>query len=447
MSPNSIKYLAMNKSNITFALFLSFFLLIGTVGCKDDNKGGDQPIPSKITASVSELSLRVGEQATVNVTEGSGKYNTRTAAPGIASARVKGNDIIIRGESVGEVELTIGDALSGLTTAVKVNVSQRMMPLSLDQKQVSMYIHLQTLVKIVSGSGKYEVSVADPKILKAEIQDNSLILNSLEVGETTVTVTDTDTKKKAELSVKVTLPAIKLNTGSITLDRDTQQAVLILAGNGEYTIDNKSDKFTVELSADKRMLTVTGKVAGIGEFKIIDKRSGTEATVKVKVNYSPLTSDMDYVVLTLGKDPVEVTINGGSGKLSISPREPNRTEATFKDGKLTVKALEVGRNTLLLKDDEAEQSLTLTVYTIDPSKSINMGGDRNVSGFYATIAIPDYNDEHTYICIVEDKNVGDTWGIEVQKTFSISRRKGGTTKVTLVDVTTGASGTFNITFR
>ncbi len=61
-------------------------------------------------------------------------------------------------------------------------------------------------VTISGGSGSYQVEVADPSVVQAELNDRSLLVSGLAAGESSVRITDNQSRESCEVHVVVDIP-------------------------------------------------------------------------------------------------------------------------------------------------------------------------------------------------------------------------------------------------
>ena len=151
-----------------------------------------------LTLSSSSLTLMVNATGTVGITSGNGNYSVVSNNSAIATPTLNGSSISIIGRNAGSATITVTDKLSSKTATISVTVMKN---LTLSYSSLSMVIHTNKTVNILSGNGRYSVTTNNPSIVSASITGNSIIVHALNPGNSIITVTDTITSQTAKISV------------------------------------------------------------------------------------------------------------------------------------------------------------------------------------------------------------------------------------------------------
>ena len=153
--------------------------------------------------SQSELTMEVGNTATVDILNGRGNYTVSASTAGIITALVNGEILSLTAVKAGTTVLTVTDVLTQSTATVTVTVTAPAEPLALSQDNVTMIVGMSTTVNILNGKGSYSV-VGGTGIVSTVISGNTLTVQALATGTAMVTVTDLVTGLTASLTVTVT---------------------------------------------------------------------------------------------------------------------------------------------------------------------------------------------------------------------------------------------------
>ena len=155
-------------------------------------------VMKNLTLSSNSLSLMVNATGTVSITSGNGDYSVVSNNSAIATPTLNGSSISISGRNAGSATITVTDKLSSKTATISVTVMKN---LTLSYSSLSMVIHTNKTVNILSGNGRYSVTTNNPSIVSASITGNSIIVHALNPGNSIITVTDTITSQTAKISV------------------------------------------------------------------------------------------------------------------------------------------------------------------------------------------------------------------------------------------------------
>lgn len=161
---------------------------------------------------------------------------------------------------------------------------------TLEKAEVSVHTNSSETIKITSGNDDYTISNKGEEFAIVKLSDDkkSLVVKGIKKGNTSVNITDNVSKTTFTINIKVLSPAVpkefKLDRTSISVYTGTSETIKITSGNDDYTISNKGKEFaTVELSADKKSLTIKGIKKGNANVDITDNVSKTAITISIKV--------------------------------------------------------------------------------------------------------------------------------------------------------------------
>ena len=211
--------------------------------------------------SQSELTIEVGETATVSILNGRGNYTVRASTSGIVTPTISGETLSVRALKAGTTTLTVTDVLTQSTATLTVTVTAPTLPLALSQDNVTMVVGTSTTVNILNGKGSYSVA-GGTGIVSTVISGNTLSLQALAEGTATVTVTDLITGYSASLTVTV----IQAQRGDVNCDgvideNDYGELYQIVNQNktpiSTYTADVNADgsiTFDFDLNCDNSAL-------------------------------------------------------------------------------------------------------------------------------------------------------------------------------------------------
>lgn len=143
---------------------------------------------------------------------------------------------------------------------------------SIEKNSLSLLVQKEESVKIVSGSKEYTLSVSDPTIVTASIEQELIKIVGQKQGQTQVVVTDT--KSNQSQTIKVTVfDKLSLETSALSLNPDRKVVVNITTGSEQYQVKSDNESVaTAELKNGKEIHITT--IAN-GQAKIIVTDSQT----------------------------------------------------------------------------------------------------------------------------------------------------------------------------
>ena len=215
-------------------LYIAGFLLAAVnlfSGCSEDD-----PSYANLVADKQELTINLDEKAegVIQIIQGNGNYKVTSSNEDVVTATIDNDQIQVTGLKAGDANVTITD-WAKMSTNVKVTVDQ-LVDLVLKVSSTVMYPNEDKTIEVYTGNGGYSITVDNPSIAKATINDKGQIqIESLAPGTATFTVKDRR-DKTTELIVKVKKRMVVDNSENIPyLVIGTPATIKILDGNGGYT--------------------------------------------------------------------------------------------------------------------------------------------------------------------------------------------------------------------
>lgn len=215
-------------------LYIAGFLLAAVnlfSGCSEDD-----PSYANLVADKQELTINLDEKAegVIQIIQGNGNYKVTSSNEDVVTATIDNDQIQVTGLKAGDANVTITD-WAKMSTNVKVIVDQ-LVDLVLKVSSTVMYPNEDKTIEVYTGNGGYSITVDNPSIAKATINDKGQIqIESLTPGTATFTVKDRR-DKTTELIVKVKKRMVVDNSENIPyLVIGTPATIKILDGNSGYT--------------------------------------------------------------------------------------------------------------------------------------------------------------------------------------------------------------------
>lgn len=140
------------------------------------------------TLSASSLTLTPGETATVTLSNIKGKVSLSNSNPGVASATLSSNTIVVTAKAVGSATLSVKDKKGTKTITVKVIPAMSVSPASL-----SIASGQSGNLSLNNASGAVNVAVSDASKIAATVSGNTVTVTGKAAGGATLTVRDSKT--------------------------------------------------------------------------------------------------------------------------------------------------------------------------------------------------------------------------------------------------------------
>lgn len=161
---------------------------------------------SDLLLSSQEISVEATYSSDVYILNGNGQYSAISDNISIATVEVINNNLIrINGIKAGRTKITVQNEF-GINAVVEVTVTPTLSKtLRLSSDIIVVAKDKNSDIDIISGNGKYELTIADQSIATATLLDNKKIeVQGIILGKTTLTITDS-------LRKEITIPVIVMN--------------------------------------------------------------------------------------------------------------------------------------------------------------------------------------------------------------------------------------------
>lgn len=324
----------------------------------------DSESASALTANPTSLSLQVGKQATVSLTNVNGSLKVASSNQTVATGTVSGNTLTVTAKAQGSTTFTVQDRKN--TVSIKVTVTTP--PLSVSTSTVSLLVGQAVKVNIANASGSVRVAVANTSIATATLSGTTLTVTGKAAGSTQVTVRDQKTSVVIGVTVSKSAPAPTLSASPTSLSLAVGQKSTVALANASGTITASvanSSIATATLSGTT--LTVTGKAAGSTQVTVRDQKTSVVigVTVSTSAPAPTLSASPMAVTLTAGQKAT-VAIANASGALSASVANTAIATATLSGSTLTVTGVAAGSTKVTVSDQKYSVVISVTVSATAP---------------------------------------------------------------------------------
>lgn len=216
-------------------------------------------------------------------------------------------------------------------------------------------------VNITSGNGNYKLDIADDNIATATVEGNSIIINGLHDGATTITITDW-TKHSAVINVKVKEDfELKTDKEEVTLflndEKKNTALINITSGNGGYKVESSNEQVATAELNDNNQILITALSSDFCDVILTDA-DGKKTTIKVGVCEDYLVlEDMEGKACIVDKT-LDINIVSGNDEYSVVSENTEIATAEIVDGVIKVTGISKGEINITVTD---RMKLTATV--------------------------------------------------------------------------------------
>ena len=210
-------------------------------------------------------------------------YYTLDGSTPTTSSSVYNSSIILNQScTVKAIAVVDGYEVSPVATYSYVN-DENTIPLELSLASLDLIAGKQGTVEITSGSGNYMAESSDTEVATVEVSDGIIQVTAIKAGEATITITDTESDQTATIQVTVKGGDLALSSNNlITVNVDEGRTIVITSGSGDYAVES-SREAVATVSVRGKYVTINGKYQGRATITVIDRESGQEVSVKLKV--------------------------------------------------------------------------------------------------------------------------------------------------------------------
>ncbi len=339
-------------------------LIISTTSCKKDEDTTTTQVPQakelKLESSTAQLSIN--GKTSIKITDGNGGYTAKSSDEKIVKASINNDVISIEAIKDGSTTVIVSDAKSK-TATITVNVWKS---IALDKKEVTLKKGEKSTITIQAGEGQYTIASQDANIASASISNNTITIEAIEKGETTITVTDSKSSQTETIKVVVEL-GFHLEKENITLKVGETQTIAVKNGSEQYLA--KSNDENIALADWQAGVQVIGATVGTTKVIVTDNKTKEKLTLNVTVEASNLTLSTNTLNIDKnGGGTFQIT--HGSGFYTVKSNNTTIVEAEIKKDptnyyyRVIVTDKKVGNTTLTITDTKTNKTATVNVIVV-----------------------------------------------------------------------------------
>ncbi len=364
--------------------------------------------PKAIALSTSKnINLEIGKTTSITILNGSGAYEVSSSNNNIATAKTKGNKLIIKGLKIGQnINITLTDKKTNKDTKLKISViktkTQQPKPIPNEKPKklkvnvnndINLTVGGQKTITITSGSGAYKVNTNDLSKVSATLRGNNINITAISDGATYISITDTKTKQQLSINIKIAkaesntiefynensfieyqgekeIRVYNTNSG----DFEEKQKILLIKEAGNYDIKiTKGDEFINAKINNKNQLIINTKESsnGVGEAILIltDKKTKKERKIKLRIIDPSVLRGMSgaKIEVTEGEtsDIQPIATNQNTDHININIKDPKiasyKRQIKGDYHGFVIKGLKAGTTKIILWDGVTEEKREIIV--------------------------------------------------------------------------------------
>lgn len=351
------------KKRLNFMLLFGLLLAASLGSCSDDKEEAQTPAASLVVDNTT-VTLLQGDAITVGITSGNGSYAVKTFDSDVATATVSGEKITIQapaGATLGETTILVTDGRKKSTT-ITVKVA-KLWDLTVDSETTSLFIGESKTIKILSGNGDYQLSLADggdQVIELGPLSGQIFTIKALKEGETVIVVKDKK-EKTVEINIEVKIVDLELEKYTASLNGPGKTTdINILGGNGGYTFTYAPTGIATAVE-HQNVITISSVAVGTTTITITDQKGATKE-IEVTVLPKDIATDVNTLPITGTKASNKFSITDGNGGYSVASSDNNLMTAAISGSEVTVTAKDAGTGTVTITDAQGKtKQVTVTV--------------------------------------------------------------------------------------
>ncbi len=372
------------KKRLNFMLLFGLLLAASLGSCSDDKEEAQTPAASLVVDNTT-VTLLQGDAITVGITSGNGSYAVKTFDSDVATATVSGEKITIQapaGATLGETTILVTDGRKKSTT-ITVKVA-KLWDLTVDSETTSLFIGESKTIKILTGNGDYQLSLADggdQVIELGPLSGQVFTIKALKEGETVIVVKDKK-DKTVEINIEVKIVDLELEKYTASLNGPGKTTdINILGGNGGYTFTYAPTGIATAVE-HQNVITISSVAVGTTTITITDQKGATKE-IEVTVLPKDIATDVNTLAITGTKASNKFSITDGNGGYSVASSDNNLMTAAISGSEVTVTAKDAGTGTVTITD--AQGKTKQVTVTVNPA-AMNLSLDYCLIANYGALA-------------------------------------------------------------
>ena len=289
---------------------------------------------------------------------------TKAPTQSVATADIQNNILTITPVGVGRTSVIVQETKGGKTVEITIEVKETTIEVSTNN--VTAYIDGEKQTVTINGDNLGELSISglDEEVAKVSVKDNTLTIEAVGEGSTTIVVTEANGGKTVQITIEVKTVTMAATSTSVTayVGGADQEVTIIGTNLGELSVATPPTANIATASLEENnVLKIHPVGKGNTTVTVTEANSGKTVTINIEVIESTITATSTNVTLYAGGSNQTVEIQGTDiGTLNIS-EQPEETVATVKLEGNTLTITPVGAGSTEVTVIEANGNQTVTV--------------------------------------------------------------------------------------
>ena len=349
----------------------------------------------------------------------------------------------------GTTSITIKEANGNEKVTISVKVIES--DIKVSSSSVTAYVGGNSRQVTIDGTDLGALSISGkPKegVATASLSGNTLTINPVGAGTTSVTVMESNGNKKVTVSINVL--ATSVNAQSVNVFEGGASKNIQITGQhmGSLSIESGPNTGIATVDLNGTELTVTPVKAGNTSVTIKESNGNAKATISITVTATSIDANNKNVTLYVGGSSQNVTISGtqaGAFSIKTGPTSTIAT-ATLSGSTLTIRPVAAGETDIVVKEANGNKEVTIHVTVIATSiDASNKNVIAYVGGSNQTVTITGTN-AGTFSILTPPNSTYVTATLS-GSTLTISPKAAGKTSVVVKEANGNRTVTINIEVR
>jgi Bacterial Ig-like domain (group 2) len=308
-----------------------------------------------LTVTPTSVSVPVGGNAAVAVSNATGPVTVTSGSPGIATVSYASGTATIHGIAAGSATITIHDSFTTLT--VSVTVTSVNGTLTVSPTSVSIPVGGDATVTVTGASGRVRASSSRTSVATVSYSSGIATIHGVSAGSTTVTIRDSE--RRLTVSVTVTAAAaLTVSPTSVSVPAGSNATVTVSNATGTV-VATSSNTSIATVSYSSGTATIHGVATGSTTVTIHDNLN----TRTVSVTVTPVTSltvSPTSVTVAAGSNTA-VSVTNATGTVVASSSNTGIATVSYASGTATIHGVAAGSTTVTIHDNLNTRTVSVTV--------------------------------------------------------------------------------------
>ena len=303
-----------------------------------------------LAVSPSSVSVPVGGNVAVSVSNVSGTVTASSSNTSIATVSYAGTTATIHGISPGAATVSIADRFNTRTVSVTVTPALAVSPAT-----VSLTAGGNAAVAVSSASGTILVSSSNISIASVTYSAGTATIHGVAAGSATISIADSFSTRTVAVTVT---PGLAVSPSAVQLAAGSNATVSVTNATGTVTASSSNTSIATVVYA-AGTATIRGVAAGSAMVTIADSVNSRQVVVTVSAA-TTLTVTPTSVTVPVGSDAA-VGVSNANGAVTVSSSNTSIATVSYAAGTATIHGVAVGSASISVRDSQSTRTVSTTV--------------------------------------------------------------------------------------